>query len=40
MISERRPGTGISASKIYQVIGKKAKINISDGKMIKFKDII
>lgn len=40
MISERRPGTGISASQIYQVIGKKAKINISDGKMIKLKDII
>lgn len=39
MISERRPGIGIPASKIYQVIGKKAKRNISEGKMIKLIDI-
>ena len=29
----------IPASKIYQVIGKKAKRNISEGKMIKLIDI-
>ncbi len=40
MIEERRPGTGISAKKIYQIIGKKIKKNLPKGKMISFKDII
>ena len=40
MIEERRPDTGISAKKIYQIIGKKVKKKLSKGKMIRFKDII
>ncbi len=40
MIEERRPGTGISVSKIYEVFGKKAKKNISKGSILKNSQII
>ena len=39
IIEERRPGTGIPASKIYKILGKKVRKNISAGQMLKFSEI-
>ena len=35
----KRPGTGIELNKIYQILGKKLKKNISKGKLLSKKDI-
>ncbi len=40
MLGIKRPGTGISASQLAKVIGRKAKIDLAKNSLIKFSDLI